>query len=68
MSTEAVVGASIVDGEQHDERKRLCLFGSGESVDIDHALLGYRLVSCNEYIVKGIHMQLAHLDCCVATV
>lgn len=45
VSKETVVSWTVVDGEENDKEKRLCLSGNSVSVDISYAVLDYRQLS-----------------------
>lgn len=51
MSTKAVLGGIVENGEEDDETERLCMFVNSVSVDIFFASVDYRLLSSNEDIL-----------------
>lgn len=65
--TEAVVGGTVVNGENDDKEERQCLF-RGLSVDVFYAFLDYRPLKSNDHIAEGGIMHILRLDTCAAIV
>lgn len=58
VSMMAVVGRTVVEKEDNNERGRLFLFGNSVPVDTFYDFLGYRPLSRNDDIVPGSFMQV----------
>lgn len=58
MSTEEVVSGTEVNGEEGNEKERLCLFGSCISFYISYHFVEYVPLSGNDDIVEGSIMPL----------
>lgn len=68
LSTEEVVGETVVNEGENDEEERPYFFGNGISVDIFYAVLVYRPYSGMNDIVKETILQHACLNSWVAFV
>lgn len=68
MNTAAVVGGTVIHGEEDDEEKHLRLFKNNISADIIYNFLDYRRLSGNTHILQGSTTQLARLDVYVTIV
>lgn len=62
VSSEAVVGGNVVDVEEDDKERRLCLFEYSIYVNILYVFPDFRSISVENFVVRGSMVQLAGLD------